>query len=115
MAIKQYIIIAVAAIIIAGQTYFIIDLYSKNKSLEKSIKVIDKQLEAEKKTNYDLYDSLAQELEDQITYTGKLQKELSEIESRVNIINKKSKDEKDRVNSVTDAAILTDILTGRYR
>ncbi len=114
MNIKNYILIAVAAVIIAGQTYFLFDLYSKNKALEKSFKVMDKQLEAEKKSNYDLYNSLTKELEDQITYTGKLQQELTEIETRIDVINKKSTNEKNRVNSINDAAILTDFLTKRY-
>lgn len=115
MNIKFTIAIIVAALIISGQTYFLFDFYTRNKALEKSAKIMDEKMEAQQIENEDAIFMLQNVIRGQNNHLAELNSSLEKIEKTIDAINKNSDEKKAAINSVTDADILADILTKRYR
>ncbi len=103
------------AILMAGQSYFLFDFYTRNKALEKSVKIVDKKMEAQKAENEVAILKLQDSIQVYDEYLAELNGSLQKIVNTIDAINKNSDEKKAAINSVTDADILTDILTKRYR
>lgn len=102
-------------IVVAAQTYFLFDFHSKNKALEKSYDLLDGKLESQKELNKKQFDSIQQIIHWQDEYISDLNSGLDQIEKSLDKINSDSNDKKSHIHGITDADVLTDILTRRYR
>ncbi len=85
------------------------------KALQKSYQLLDEKLELQKTENETAILKLQDSILAQDKYLADLSISLEKIETTIDPINKNSDEKKATINSVTDADILIDILTRRYR
>lgn len=100
-------------LVIAGLIFFAWDSFHKRKQLERSLKVITKDFQKEREGNKDKFDSIQKLIHWQDETISDLQFDIEELDRTKADINKRYKDEKDRINTFS-ADSLERYFTRRY-
>ncbi len=112
---KEILYIFLAALAFAAMGFYVYQVQSENNGLKKSIERIDGQLELQKEQNQMTFDSLQLSIDHRDIELEKLKSHLPVLENRIEFINRKSNENKNVINRITNADSLAMYLTRRYR
>lgn len=99
----------------AGMALYVYQVKSESNGLKNAIERVDKELERQKETHKATFDSLQIKIDSQDVVLTELKNQVPEIENKIRIINRKSNENKDKINRITSADTLALLLTRRYR
>jgi predicted nucleic acid-binding Zn-ribbon protein len=115
MRLKEIAYIVLFAAAFTAMGFYVYQVKSENNSLRKSIDRIDGQLELHKEKNQKEIDSIQKSINKRTIELAELKNRVPALENRIEIINRRTHENKKIISRITDADSLAMFLTRRYR
>lgn len=115
MKVKYIVYIIILAFAFSGMAFYIYQVSAENAGLKQSIERVDKELERQKEIYQVAFDSIQKSVNLNNEQLTELKNQVPGIENRIDIINRKSNENKGTINRITNADTLSMLLTRRYR
>ena len=112
---KEIVYIVLLVFAFAGMAFYTYQVSTENAGLKKSIERVNKELERQKEFYQIAFDSIQKSVNLNNEQLTELKNQVPGIENRIDIINRKSNENKGNINRITNADTLALLLTRRYR
>lgn len=112
---KEILYIFLFAAAFTAMGFYVYQVKSENNGLKKAIDRIDGQLELQKEQNQKAIDSLQVSIDQKTIELTELKNKVPALENRIEFINRRANENKNRIGNITNVDTLSMLLTRRYR